>query len=79
MLKCCDLIGPLGRLKKSTARLKEVWLEVRDQWDDKASREFEKTFLQPLPAQITLTIAAIHKFADVVKDAERDLEDRREE
>jgi hypothetical protein len=77
-MKCCDLIGPMGRLKKSTARLKEAWLEAKEHWNDKASQEFEKNFLQPLPSQITLMVAAIHKLDDVFKAAEKDLEDQRE-
>lgn len=77
-MRSCDLIGPMGRLKKSTAKLKEAWLEVKEHWNDQASQDFEKNFLQPLPAQITLTVAAIHQLDDLIKDAEKDLEDRRE-
>jgi hypothetical protein len=73
-----DLLGGIGRLQKASARLKEHWLETKAHWNDQASRDFEKSCLQPLPPQITLTVAAVHKLADVLQQALIELEDRQE-
>jgi hypothetical protein len=70
-----DLISGIGRLKRSSAQLKEKWLNVRDHWDDQASRDFEKEFLQMLAPQLTLVMAALHEFHDVMQQAGKELED----
>ncbi len=70
-----DLISGIGRLKRSSAQLKERWLTTRDHWDDQASRDFEKNFLQMLAPQLTLVMAALHQFHDVMQQASKDLED----
>lgn len=74
-MKICDLVSGVGRLRRSTAKLKEAWLEAKEHWNDKASNEFEKKYLQPIPPQLTLTVAAVHKLAGVLEQAERDCED----
>jgi uncharacterized protein YukE len=75
-MRSTDLLGNASRLQKATARLKEQWSEVKTHWNDKASQDFEKTCLQPIPAQIALISAAIHKLADILAQAEKDLFDR---
>jgi hypothetical protein len=70
-----DLISGISRLKRSSAQLKEEWLNVRDHWDDQASRDFEKGFLQMLAPQLTLVMAALHQFHEVMQQARKDLED----
>ena len=74
-MRCCDLVTGLSRMKRSTAKLKEKWLEMKAHWDDKASQDFEKNFLQTLPPQITLAAAAVHELRDVIEQAEKDLGD----
>jgi len=74
-MKCCDLLTGLGRMNRSTAKLKEKWLQTKAHWNDKASQNFEKDFLQTLPPQITLAVAAIHELKDVIEQAESELED----
>lgn len=71
-----DIFSSIGRFQRATARLREKWAEAQSQWNDQTSRDFEKAYLQPLPARITLTVAAIQKMADVLQQAVRDLEDR---
>lgn len=73
-----DLTGGIGRLQRAQAKLKEKWLQARSSWNDQASRDFEAVYLQPLPAQNTLAIAAIHELADLLQQAIRDLEDRQD-
>jgi hypothetical protein len=61
-------------MQRSTAKLKERWLELKAHWNDKASQDFEKNFLQTLPPQIILAAAAVHEFREVIEQAEKDLE-----
>ena len=74
-MKCCDLLTGLGRLKQSSSHLKEKWLETKAQWNDQASRDLEKNFLQGLAPQITLVVAAIHQYAELLEQVEKDLDD----
>jgi hypothetical protein len=74
-MRSCDLLTGLGRLKRSAARLKEQWLETKTHWNDQASRDFEKNFLQGLAPQITLAVAAIHEYAELMEQVEKELED----
>lgn len=71
----CDLVTGVGRLKRSAAVLREQWLEAQTHWQDQAAADFEKAFLQPIPPQLTLAVASIYKLADVLKQAEKDLQD----
>lgn len=74
-MKCCDLASGVGRLQRSAAQLKEQWRLAKEQWDDKASKRFQEDYLQSLPSQITLSVAAVYKLADALEQAERELED----
>ena len=74
-MRSCDLLTGLGRLKRSTSRLREQWLETKTHWNDQASRDFEKNFLQGLAPQITLAVAAIHEYAELMEQVEKELED----
>lgn len=70
-----DIFSGIGRFQRATAKLREKWTEAQSQWNDQTSRDFEKTYLQPLPGRIALTVAAIQKMADVLQQAVRELED----
>ena len=74
-MKCCDLNSSASRIQRATGKLKEKWREVKTHWNDAASRDFEKNFLQGLPPQITLAAAVIHQFREAVEQAEKELED----
>lgn len=75
-MKSTELLGSVARLQRATAHLKEHWSQARTHWTDKASQDFEKNYLVPLPAQVTLLSAAVYKFADVLAQAEKELADR---
>jgi hypothetical protein len=77
-MKQWDLISGAGRMKRATTHLREKWSEAKSQWSDQASRDFEQKYLQPLPSQVTLMVAAIYKLKEVLDDAVNDLEDHRE-
>lgn len=74
-MRICDLNSPSGQLLRAATRLKERWLETKEHWRDQNSEAFQEEFLQPLAPQITLTMAAIQRLAEVFEAAERDLED----
>ena len=75
-MKVCDLISGVGRLQKSTTRLKERWLDAKQHWQDGNAKQFQEEHLQPLGPQITLAAAAIHRLSEVLEKAERELESR---
>lgn len=77
-MKSVELIGSVSRLQHATAHLKEHWALAKTHWTDKTSQDFEKNYLQALPAQVTLVAAAIYKLADLLTQAEKELADRRE-
>jgi len=74
-MKVCDLTGAFNRIRRATAKLRENWRDVTEHWDDKASQEFEKNFLEELTPQITLAAAAVHQLREVLDQAEKELED----
>ena len=74
-MRHCDLVTGIGRIQRAAARLKEKWLDTRAHWDDRARRDFERNHLQTLPSQITMVVAAIHELAEVLEQAEKELED----
>jgi hypothetical protein len=74
-MKHCDLVTGIGRIQRAAAELKEKWLDTHSHWDDKARRDFEKNHLQPLPSQITMVVAAVHELAELMEQAESELED----
>ena len=74
-MKHCDLITGMARIQRGFSRLKERWLETKTHWTDQASRDFEKNHLQPLPSQITMVVAAVHELAELLEQAEKELED----
>ena len=67
----CDLQTPIGRVQKETKRLNDAWQQTKVHWKDKASREFEETYLQPLIPTLQLTLAAVYELAEVVDEAEK--------
>jgi uncharacterized protein YukE len=78
-MKHCDLATGTGRIQRAAAKLKDRWQDTQAHWNDQARRDFEKNYLQPLAPQITLALAAIHELSEILKQAERDLEDEQRE
>jgi len=74
-MRHCDLVSGLGRLKHAAAELREHWQAAKEVWTDQVSRDFEKNHLQQLPAQVTQVVAAVQQLADVLEQAEKELED----
>jgi len=75
VVRHCDLVSGLGRLKHAAAEMREAWLAAKSYWTDQVSRDFEKNHLQHLPAEITQAVAAVQQLADLLEQAEKELED----
>ena len=74
-MNVCDLTTGVGRIKRAAALLKEKWLETKEHWDDQARADFEEAFMNEIPTQVTLNIAAIYNYAKVLDQAEKECAD----
>ncbi len=74
-MRICDLTTGPGQLQRASTHLKEVWAETKEEWSDASRKQFQEKHLAPLAPQITLTVAAIHRSAETVRKAEKDLSD----
>lgn len=77
-MRICDLTSASGRFMRNTTHLKEVWQDSKADWNDARRREFQEHFLDELPPLLTLTMAAVHRFAEVVRQAEKELTDEQQ-
>ena len=51
-MKICNLSDGLGQLTHAITDLNQRWAEAQQQWSDETSRQFEETYLRPIPAQM---------------------------
>ena len=61
-----------ARLTFSQKTLRERWDEVKPQWSDQVSRDFEKNHLAPLEHQSTAAIRAMEKMSDILSKIRHD-------
>ena len=78
-MKICNLADGLGQLTHAITDLNQRWAETQQHWNDETSREFEETYLRPIPAHMQTLIAAVQVLATTVDKAARELIDREEE
>ena len=66
----------LGRAKLNEARkdLFVRWNQTKAHWDDPVSREFERTYLDPLEARLRSALGAMNHMAQVMQRLEQDCE-----
>ena len=74
-MRHCDLISGLGRIKHAAGEMREAWLTAKSYWTDQVSKDFEKNHLQQLPVEITQAVAAVQELAEMLEQAEKELED----
>jgi len=60
------------RLKTSLKELQVRWDQVRARWDDVQSRDFEKTFLEPMEPRIRSAMTAMEKMEGILARVRRD-------
>lgn len=75
-MRLCDFQTGIGRLQRETKRLKDKWRETKVHWNDKAAKQFEEKYLEPLIPNIKLTLAAVHELAEIVEEAEKECGDK---
>lgn len=63
--------GPL-KLKSAMKKLRINWDELEAQWNDKVRKEFEETHLDPIEYQVTATLRAMDRLAEILRRAEQD-------
>jgi uncharacterized protein YukE len=74
-MKICNLSDGLGQLTHAITDLNRRWAETQLHWNDETSRQFEETYLRPIPAQMQALIAAVQTLAATVDQAARELTD----
>ena len=60
-MRICNLGDGLGQLTHAISDLNERWAETQEHWSDETSRDFEQTFLHPIPAQVQMLVAAVQR------------------
>ena len=63
-----------GTLAKSMKELMHRWADVRANWDDVQSRQFEETYLRNLEADLRVAAAAMDQVGQVLHQVRRDCE-----
>jgi hypothetical protein len=71
-MRICDMNTGAMQLTKAAKRLREQWDWARAHWRDQNAEDFDRDVLQPLAPQLTLTLARIHRMAQLLEQAERD-------
>ena len=77
-MKSWDLQTGVIRLTRAAKQLRDRWSETKEQWNDQNRRDFERNHLEPLAPEITLTLAAVQRLAEVLEQARRDCVDEQE-
>ena len=78
-MKVCDLNSGMGQLTQSFSQLKDRLNEIKTHWNDDTLRQFEETYLAPIPGRMQLMVAGVQRLADAVMEAERECDDRPEQ
>ena len=61
-----------GQLSKAIKQLQMRWQEATSSWNDAASTQFEKKFLEPLDADLRTAVTAMDHMAAVLVQVRRD-------
>lgn len=77
-MRICDLQTGRIQLTRAAKKLREQWSITCENWQDSNRTAFERHHLEPLSPQITLLLAAVHRLADVLEQAERECSDEDE-
>ena len=60
-----------GRLQHSYKELMARWEEANAFWDDRVSREFNETYLEPLEPRIRATMEAMEDMSELLRKIKR--------
>jgi hypothetical protein len=59
-------------LNDALKKMRQLWDETKQDWNDPASRDFEEHGWQPLEAHVVAALRAIDRLAPVLARAQRD-------
>jgi len=65
-----------AQLHEALDKLEMAWAETASYWHDSNSKNIEEKFLAPLIPEMRSTMNAIGKMSQVLRQAERELEDQ---
>lgn len=74
-MRICNLADGLGQLTHAITDLNQRWADTQQHWNDETSREFEETYLRPIPGQMQTLIAKVQDLGAMVEKATRELGD----
>ena len=63
-----------GTLSKAMKELMTRWADVKGNWDDVQSRQFEETYLRNLESDLRVAASAMDQIAQVLHQVRRDCE-----
>ena len=61
-----------AKLSYATEKLGLQWDDVRAQWDDAASRDFQRDHLEPLQPLVANAVRAIERLAEILTRAQQE-------
>lgn len=74
-MRICDLNSGMGQLGQALADLKHRWAETKTQWNDAASKQFEKAHLLELPQHLQQVVGAAQRLTEIIEKAQRECDD----
>jgi hypothetical protein len=73
-VRIADLNSGTAKIASAYKTMRIHWEDAKDQWQDSNRKQFEEKYLDPLEPQISATLEAIGRLAEVLERAERDCE-----
>ncbi len=61
-------------LQQAFRKLNVAWQQTRGQWRDVKSREFEQTYLEPLPQALTQASMVMDEIGNLIRKVKEDCE-----
>lgn len=66
--------GSGANLAQAVKNLTNAWQQTQSSWHDAKSREFEKNYIEPLPAYVTQAMTAIEELDALLNKIRSDCE-----
>jgi len=70
-MRVTDLSTPAAKIHSSLEELQEAWADAREKWSDENAKKFEEDHLVPLAMTVKLSLDAVNRMAETLKEAER--------
>jgi hypothetical protein len=69
-----NLSAGTAKLHEAMQSLEESWVQIKQDWNDANSLDFEEKHLQSITPKLKLALDAVNRLADVLARAGRDCE-----